>query len=294
MKHFRLGSKLQYRTFGFSTFVFNISVMRNEHQKVVLESIRLSPDLEIEEFVDPSDGSRYLRVNVPEAGSFEIDYNAEAELSPCYSSPASIEEVPHAVLPLDVVPYLYPSRYCESDRLGRLALLQFGYLHSGYSRVQGICNWIYDNVAYLSGSTSSNTSAFDTVTERAGVCRDFAHLGIAFCRALSVPARFVGGYAVGLDPPDFHAVFEAYLGGRWYLFDPTRLVPLDHFVRVGTGHDAADVSFATIFGPAEMSQMTLRIEVGNGAGTDSAVTAISTISGRTGVRADVSGKDDTE
>lgn len=277
MKHFRLGSKLQYRTFGCSTFIFNISVVQNEHQEVLAESLRLSPDLVIEESVDLSDGSRYLRVNVPGDVTFEIDYSAEVALSPCYSPPATIEEVPHSVLPLDVVPYLYPSRYCESDRLSRLALVQFGYLHPGYSRVQGICNWIYDNVAYLSGSTNHNTSAFDTVTERVGVCRDFAHLGIAFCRALSVPARFVGGYAVGLDPPDFHAVFEAYLGGRWYLFDPTRLVPLDHFVRVGTGHDAADVSFATIFGPAEMSQMLLRIEVGGGEATDSAVTAISTM-----------------
>lgn len=279
MKHFRLGSKLQYRTFGFSTFVFNISVMRNRHQKVVAEDIRLSPELDVEESADQADGSRYFRVNVPAGGDFEIDYHAEVELSPYYSPPSSIEEVPHAVLPLEVVPYLYPSRYCQSDRLGRLALLQFGHLFPGYSRVQGICNWIYDNVVYLSGSTSSNTSAFDTVTDRAGVCRDFAHLGIAFCRALSVPARFVSGYAIGLDPPDFHAVFEAYLGGRWYLFDATRLVSLDHFVRVGTGHDAADVSFATIFGPVEMSHMALYIEAEDGGGTDSSVTAISTIAG---------------
>ena len=96
--------------------------------------------------------------------------------------------------------------------------------------------------------------------ERVGVCRDFAHLGIAFCRALNIPARFVAGYAYGLNPPDFHAWFEAYLGDRWYLFDATRRVPLQGLVRVGTGRDAADVSFATLFGLVQMNEMTIFID----------------------------------
>jgi transglutaminase-like putative cysteine protease len=139
----------------------------------------------------------------------------------------------------------------------RFVAAEFGHLVPGYSRVTAICNWIYDNVLYLSGSSDSLTSACDTAIERVGVCRDFAHLGIAFCRALNIPARFVSGYAYGLNPPDFHAWFEAYLGGRWYLFDPTRLVPQSGLIRVGTGRDAADVSFATIFGPVQMNQMSL-------------------------------------
>ena len=166
-------------------------------------------------------------------------------------------EVRPADLPLDILYYLYPSRYCQSDRLLRFVAAEFGDLVPGYSRVTAICNWIYDNVLYLSGSSDSLTSACDTAIERVGVCRDFAHLGIAFCRALNIPARFVSGYAYGLNPPDFHAWFEAYLGGRWYLFDPTRLVPQNGLIRVGTGRDAADVSFATIFGPVQMNQMRL-------------------------------------
>jgi transglutaminase-like putative cysteine protease len=98
------------------------------------------------------------------------------------------------------------------------------------------------------------------VIERAGVCRDFAHLGIAFCRALNIPARFVSAYAYQLQPPDFHACFEAYLGDRWYLFDATRLVPTSRLVRIGTGRDAADVSFATVFGAAAMESMQVYIE----------------------------------
>ena len=115
-----------------------------------------------------------------------------------------------------------------------------------------ICNWIYGNVDYISGTTDALTSAFDTVTQRAGVCRDFAHLGIALCRAMGIPARYVSAYAWRLSPPDFHAVFEAYLdgpgGGAWYLFDPTRMTGADGLVRIGIGRDAADVAFCSIFG----------------------------------------------
>ena len=95
------------------------------------------------------------------------------------------------------------------------------------------------------------------VAERAGVCRDFAHLGIAFCRAIGIPARFCSAYAYGLNPPDFHAYFEAYLGNSWYIFDPTRLAPQTSFVKIGTGHDAADLSFATIIGNANMKSIEI-------------------------------------
>src|ERR1700742_2506015 len=116
---------------------------------------------------------------------------------------------------------------------------------------------IYEYVEYLQGSTNSSTSAFDTATQRAGVCRDFAHLGIALCRALGIPARVVSGYAYGLNPPDFHAYFEAFLGGRWIIADPTRLSPQSSFVRIGQGRDAADTSFATIFGNVTLLEMQL-------------------------------------
>ncbi len=277
MTRYQLGSRLQYRVLEPATFVFNIAVVQNVHQRIVTETIRTTPRLDFDQYTEEPGGSRYLRVNVPAAGPFEIDYRAEVDVGPHCSPTATVEEIPPARLPLDVMTYLYPSRYCESDRLGRLAALQFGHLLPGYSRVQGICNWIHDNVMYLSGSTSSDTSAFNTVTERAGVCRDFAHLGIAFCRSLGVPARFVSGYVVGLDPPDFHAVFEAYLDGRWYLFDPTRLVSLERFVRVGTGHDAANASFSTIFGLAEMAEMTVFIDGGAGIAGDGATMAISSV-----------------
>jgi transglutaminase-like putative cysteine protease len=114
--------------------------------------------------------------------------------------------------------------------------------------VVAIVDWIHDNVEYVPGSTNSETSAYDTVTQRTGVCRDFAHLGISLCRALNIPARYFTGYAYQLDPPDFHACFEAYIGGRWMIFDATRLASLNAVVRIATGRDAADAAVASIFG----------------------------------------------
>ena len=110
-------------------------------------------------------------------------------------------------------------------------------------------------------------SAIDTVTERAGVCRDFAHLGIAFCRALNIPARFATGYAHQLVPQDFHAYFEGFLGGRWYAFDATRLAPQTGLIRIGSGPDAAQASFATIFGESQMTGMRVFTEVGEEGGS---------------------------
>jgi transglutaminase-like putative cysteine protease len=160
-------------------------------------------------------------------------------------------------IPAEALVFVYPSRFCQSDLLARLAKREFNQNESGFYRVTRICNWISERIEYLSGTTTPTTSAFDTVTQLAGVCRDFAHLAIAFCRSLGIPARFVSAYAYGLNPPDFHAYIEAFLGGRWLLFDPTRLAPQSSFVRIGQGRDAADTSFATIFGGAVMNKMEL-------------------------------------
>ncbi len=200
-----------------------------------------------------------MRLVVP-AGKLAISYQATVNLEHSVDKSNEIAEVLPADIPLDIMHYLYPSRYCQSDRLMKLAQDEFGDCHPGYARVQAVCDWIYDKVTYISGSTDSHTSAYDTVTERAGVCRDFAHLGIAFCRALNIPARFVSAYAWQLQPPDFHACFEAYLGNKWYLFDATRLAPREGLVRIGTGRDAADTAFATVFGTVQLNDMQVYID----------------------------------
>ncbi|UUZ72338.1 transglutaminase family protein [Polaromonas sp. P1(28)-8] len=129
--------------------------------------------------------------------------------------------------------------------------------------MRAVENWIHDSIAYLPGCTSSTTTARDVFVQRAGVCRDFAHMGITLCRALNIPARLVVGYVHFDEPPqDFHAVFEAWLEGRWVLFDPSHLAPIDRLVRVGTGRDAKDVAFATIFGNVQMLRKELIVDEG--------------------------------
>lgn len=259
MKKFKLGCQLNYTISQFTTFLFNVQVVNNNCQNIVQEQLQLNPFLPRDEYISSNEKNRFIRVNAS-TGKLEISYQATVELSHYYGNSHNIYEVPPAELPVETLAYLYPSRYCQSDLLFGLAQSEFGNLTPGYSRVMIICDWIYDKVKYLSGSTDSQTSAFDTATERAGVCRDFAHLGITFCRTLNIPARFVSAYAYNLNPPDFHACFEAYLGGRWYLFDPTKLVPLTNIIRISTGRDAADVSFATLFGTVEMNNQYLFVE----------------------------------
>lgn len=256
---FAVRSHLSYHIAADSTLIFNIAVCNNSVQKILQEDLQIEGAADWDQQTSGELDNRYVRVNAP-PGQVRIRYKATVELNAIEQSPQAIAEVPPAQLPLEVLPYLYPSRYCESDRLLRFAETEFGELVPDYSRVTAICNWIYENVVYLSGSTSPHTSAFDTATERAGVCRDFAHLAIAFCQALNIPARFVSGYAYDLHPPDFHAYFEAYLGQAWYLFDATRLVPRTGLIRIGTGRDAADVSFATLFGPVTMETMDLQVD----------------------------------
>ena len=249
---FKTGCQLRYQIEQPSTLIFGIQVEKSAQQQVSQEILEINPPIEPESQI--VSGNRLLRL-LAQPGTLDLHYEAIVERDFVSVNPDEAIETLAADLPLDVLPYLFPSRYCQSDRLMRLASAQFGDLAPGYERVQAIADWIFENVTYLSGSTDSQTSAFDTVTERTGVCRDFAHLGIAFCRALTIPARFVAGYAYQLQPPDFHACFEAYLGNQWYWFDPSRLARAEHFVRIGTGRDAADVSFANLFGALQMQEM---------------------------------------
>lgn len=254
---FNVASRLAYEVRDTTVFLLNIEAAALRNQKILTERLNLTPAVAVDRH-ELDGGTRLVRV-VVEPGTFEVAYAATIDLSMYDADPASLSETPVAELPLEVTPFLNPSRYCQSDRLARFAYREFGALPPGHQRVTAICNWIYENVDYLSGSSNSETSAYDTMVQRAGVCRDFAHLGIAFCRALSIPARFASSYAWQLDPPDFHAVFECYLDGAWYLFDPTRKAALQGLVRIGVGRDAADAAFATIYGNAVMTDMAVSI-----------------------------------
>ena len=257
---FHIDCELDYDVTRQSVFVFNLAVPGASGQRVLREALDLYPLHAVDEFGDAGGLNRYFRVDSC-SGPLVVRYRATVELDPPAIDEAA-PEIPVALLPGDVFPYLRNSRYCESDRLFPLACREFGALPRGYRRVAAICRWIRENIAYQVGTSSPSTTARDVLANRAGVCRDFAHLAISFCRALNIPARFVTAYACYRDPPpDFHAFFEAYLGDRWYLFDPTDLAPLDETVRIGTGLDASDVAFATYFGSATLQRLSPLIEV---------------------------------
>ncbi len=254
---FSVGCELQYEAITETTLLLNIEAQRSSGQSLLEDSFS-GPSGDVHEV--PETGNRYRRVVLP-PGTHDFSYRAVVDTHSVHiADPGVIAETPVATLPFDVIPHLYASRYCPSDQLARFAWRQFGDIASGHEKVQAICNWIFENVDYLEGSSDSSTSAHDTFTLRAGVCRDFAHLGITLTRAVGIPARFVSAYALELTPQDFHAVFEAYLGGRWYLFDATRLCPIDGIIKIGVGRDAADTAFATYFGQLSGPPKTVTVE----------------------------------
>ena len=246
-----------------SDFIFNIHAAQTAHQTVVSETHGISQALVPNLYTDPVTHTRYLRLKAF-AGPLTVRYDATVDLDHYFAQPEQIAEVTVANLPGEVLPYLYPSRYCQSDRLHRLAVKEFGHLWQGYSRVQAIRNWVQNRVTFRSNSSTGNTTAVDTLVEEVGVCRDFAHLMVGLCRAINIPARFATGIDYGADPAlgptDFHAYVEVYLGDRWYIFDASGVAIPMGFVRFGTGRDAADSAFATIFGGVRGAAPVVQIE----------------------------------
>src|SRR6202045_801306 len=255
---FQIKCHLGYEVSRPASFLFNVAVAQNSFQRIITEHFEVAGAESCKELV--IGGRRYHRATA-QRGSVELIYQAGVEATHAlFGDPFRLQVPLFKQIPAEALVFIYPSRFCQSDLLARLAKREFNQDESGFYRVTRICNWISERIEYLSGTTTPTTSAFDTVTQLAGVCRDFAHLAIAFCRSLGIPARFVSAYAYGLNPPDFHAYIEAFLGGRWILFDPTRLAPQSSFVRIGQGRDAADTSFATIFGGAVMNKMELAMQ----------------------------------
>ena len=251
MSQIHVGCELEYATTGQTSFLFNVNVSQTDCQSVLSENLTITPSVFAERLEIGLERKISQRFVVP-PGGICLRYDATVELSAEVDFGTTLVEHPYFELPPEVLPYLNPSRYCESDLLGNFSMREFGSCPLGFSRVRSICDWTYNNLVYISGSTNSQTTARDVFVQRQGVCRDFAHIAIALCRGLGIPARYVCGYAAELQPPDFHGFFEAYLGGRWYLFDPTRLAPISGFVRIATGQDAADVPFATFIGNAQL------------------------------------------
>jgi len=273
----QIGCDLSYSVTSLTSFLFNVAAARTAHQTIFEENLWLSPNINYEASSLGTESVHVYRLTV-EPCDLQIQYRAKVDLHPEIYGTSGIAETGYCQLPNEVLPYLNPSRYCESDRLSHFALRTFGNIEPGFSRVIAICDWINSNIDYQPGTTGASTSACDVLIQRVGVCRDYAHLAIALCRALCIPARYISGYAVALQPPDFHGFFEAYLGNRWYLFDATRMAPVEGFIRIATGRDAADASFATIIGAATLTSITVWAiqSIPNQASGQDALQAVST------------------
>ena len=249
---------LEYEVQAPTHFCFNIEAAHWPTQNVVSERLAVSSGVSVHSFTDPGSGNRFFRFDAS-PGHLLVDYKADVEVFSEHID-EQLQETPVSQVPDQIFHYLMPTRYCESDLLGATAQQLFGQEAPGISRVRALIRWIHDNIEYRPGSSTSTTTAQDVFDQRSGVCRDFAHLGIAFCRALNIPARLVVGYVWFDEPPqDFHAIFEAWIGGRWVLFDPTGMAPVNRVVRIGTGRDAKDVAFSTIFGSLTMTRKEVSV-----------------------------------
>jgi transglutaminase-like putative cysteine protease len=226
------------------------------------DELRVEPAVSMESYRDSF--GNYAARFVAQPGSLRLSNSTLIRDSgfPDLVSPHA-REVPIQELPHDVLRYLYNSRYCEVDRFATIAIDLFGAVPRGWSRVQAVCDWVHAGVCFGYQYARPTKTAFDTFTERCGVCRDFQHLAITLCRALNIPARYATGYLGDIrvpaapSPMDFSAWFEAYLEDRWWTFDARHNTPRVGRVLMAVGRDASDVAMTTSFGMANLTQFTV-------------------------------------
>jgi len=240
---------------------------RPERSQDLIEADTLAtdPGLHVHEFIDgfgnicsrialPQGRTRLLANGIVEDSGLPDEINWGAEQMP-------VESVPD-----DALQFLLPSRYCEVDEMVGIAWDLFGYTLPGWGRVQAICDWVNSHVTFGYNRARSTKTALGVFTERAGVCRDFTHLAVTFCRAMNIPARYCNGYLgdIGVPPDaspmDFNAWFEVYLGGKWYTFDARHNEPRIGRVLIACGRDAADIAMITTFGAQSLEKFVVHTE----------------------------------
>jgi transglutaminase-like putative cysteine protease len=258
----RVGFELAITSQATTPTVAVLRPHRAARPQLLSEQIIAPPTLPIHEYEDGF-GNTVWRWDAP-VGTISLRYDALAELSP--DPDPTLPHLPGATvdqLPDEVIVYTLPSRYCPSDMVLGEAWQLFGHTADGWPRVQAICDWIHANVAYGYGNSGPSTSGHEAYLARKGVCRDFAHIAIMFCRALNIPARYVYGYLpdIGVPPNptpmDFHAWFEAYLGGAWRTFDARHNRPRIGRLTIATGRDAVDTAIMTSYGDSRLSGISV-------------------------------------
>jgi transglutaminase-like putative cysteine protease len=258
----KVGCEFDYFSTGPTPTVWQVRPRADRAQRLAYESLSASPALPWTSYHDLY-GNVCDRLTLL-AGRTVLRYEANVEVSGAEDdADPGAGQVPIESLPDDVMIFLLPSRFCLSDVLQAQAWDLFGATEPGWARVVAVCDWVHDNVQFRMGGSNPLTSALDVWQSRYGVCRDFAHLGLTLCRSLSIPARYVFGYLPDIDvaepyaPMDFCAWFEAYLGDRWWTFDPRNNVPRTGRVVIGRGRDALDVAMVTTYGAPVLQTMTV-------------------------------------
>jgi transglutaminase-like putative cysteine protease len=227
-------------------------------QWITREEYVFEPHAPVVEYTDPF-GNLCQRVLIP-TGNFEVHCSCRAHTAEEIDVDLNARFVPVHELPESALEFLLPSRYCQSDLLNDVAASIVAERPPGYQQVAAIEQWLRDELSYVSGSSNASTSAVETEQSRKGVCRDYAHLGIALTRSLNIPARMVVGYLYQLEPMDLHAWFEAFVGGRWYTFDGTQKTPRGNRITIGYGRDAADVALTSNYGALQLTRMKVTVE----------------------------------
>lgn len=252
----RVGCNLVYETSLFTPVSFLLRPRRDRNCLVLQESSFHGPYMSPVEFLDSHGNLTCRTMLVP--GRNVIDMDAFVAVSSCPDYHESLRNsLPVNELPQDLLRYTLPSRFCDSDKLSSFAWNQFGYIQNGMQRVHAICDWVHANIEYRYGSGRPDLSAFDVFQRGYGVCRDFAHIVVALCRAFNMPARYVSGHLPDIayqdsgSPMDFHAYAEVYLG-EWFTVDARFNVPRIGRIKLGHGMDAVDGAISTIYGPATL------------------------------------------
>jgi transglutaminase-like putative cysteine protease len=257
-----VGCEFRYEVAAESPAIVQVRPRTDSHHRLVTETWETQPRLPLDEYEDIY-GNTVKRLMMP-PGELALRYDALCAV-PGAGDPDGSGTPQLAVeeLPGETLHYLLPSRYCLSDVLMNVAWELFGNTAPGWARVQAICDWVHDNVRFQYGTSTPQTTSADVFRDRIGVCRDFAHLGVTFCRAMNVPARYVFGYLPDIavppdpNPMDFAAWMEVYLGDRWWTFDPRNNQSRIGRVLIGRGRDALDVAMLTTYGSASFRSMTV-------------------------------------
>jgi transglutaminase-like putative cysteine protease len=258
----RVGCEFVWETTAPVPMLMLVKPRADADHLAVYESTWSDPQLSIHEYKDLF-GNNCWRFVAPE-GTSAVRYDAVVEI-PETPDPVVPHAALHAVedLPDDAIVFTLPSRYVESDKLLDVAWELFGNTAPNWERIQAVCDWVHHNIQFVNGSSTPATTAYDVYQQRMGVCRDFALLSVALCRALNIPARYTFGYLpdIAIEPPDvpmdFHTWFEAYVGGRWYTFDARHNTPRVGRVVIGRGRDAVDCALSTAYGNARLAKFTV-------------------------------------